>query len=90
MKVCWGRVQKIITYILVAGLFLTGSLPVTSQAATAMGTVAEKKSDVTEDKIMELSSDSMTLNKGNEVEVKFVPPHLLYVFCHARLEPVCV
>lgn len=71
MKVCWGRVQKIITYILVAGLFLTGSLPVTSQAATAMGTVAEKKSDVTEDKIMELSSDSMTLNKGDEVEVKF-------------------
>ena len=71
MKFCWGRLQKIITYILVGGLFATSGLPVASQAATTTDAVAEKKTDITDDKIFEITSSSTSLNKGDEVEVKF-------------------
>ena len=71
MKFCWGRLQKIITYILVGGLFATSVLPVASQAATTTDAVAEKKTDITDDKIFEMTSSSTSLNKGDEVEVKF-------------------
>lgn len=71
MKVYREKFQRIITYLLVAGLFWACIPCATSEAATTTGTITEKKSDITDDKILELSSDSTTLNKDDEVEVKF-------------------
>ena len=68
MKICLKELQKILACILMAGILMLNVIPVTTQAANSN---AEKKSAVTEDKVMELSSDSTALNKGDTVEVKF-------------------
>lgn len=66
MRNCWERMRKIITYILAVSMLAFVMIPDVSYAADV-----EKKSAVTEDKILEMSSDSTTLNKGDEVLVKF-------------------
>lgn len=71
MKIYRERLKKIITYILVLGMAAMNAVPVAVQAATTTSTIAEKKSDITTDSVLEMSSDSTSLNQGDEVEVKF-------------------
>ena len=66
MRNCWERMRKIITYILAVSMLAFVMIPDVSYAADV-----EKKSAVTEDKILEMSSDSANLNKGDEVQLKF-------------------
>ncbi len=66
MRTCDGKMRKIITYILAIGMLVSIMIPDTSYAADTKAT-----SVVTEDKILEMSSDSANLNKGAEVAVQF-------------------
>lgn len=66
MKKCWSGLRKIITYMLVVSLLSVCFVPVSVYA-----TETENKSALTDDKILEMSSEATTLNKGDVVEVKF-------------------
>ena len=66
MRIGCEKIRRTIAYIIAAFLLVGGVMPMPAYAAGA-----EKQSAVTEDKILEMSSDSKSLNKGDTVDVKF-------------------
>lgn len=66
MKKCWSRLGQIITYMMVVSLLSVCLVPVSVHAAET-----ENKSATTDDRILGMSSEATTLNKGDVVELKF-------------------
>lgn len=66
MRIGCEKIRWTIAYMIAAFLFVAGEMPISAYAAET-----EKQNAVTEDKILEMSSDSKSLNKGDTVDVKF-------------------